>query len=231
VVRENQAYSLESQNSCLTELRNEPSFLKIRPLLAKNPVPHQNATGVNSQTLLRIAGRLWHCINKRINKENISLIVRSGESTSYAGLSYQPRMWQQKSVPRVNWLYQERRRGKQRRVTGNKKDREGKRSKFSKLRGKERQCKAVKTKLSLGLIKHHSLGAPGEWSYASPFLTSGIDGGECSDSRPYRFNPGVKPSDTHHIRGSVGFRVCLDVRKNRKFSCPYRESNPRFLSC
>jgi hypothetical protein len=41
-----------------------------------------------------------------------------------------------------------------------------------------------------------------EMYVAPPFLTSALDGGEWSDSRPDRFTPGERAHDTHWIRAS-----------------------------
>jgi hypothetical protein len=57
------------------------------------------------------------------------------------------------------------------------------------------------------------------------FLTSALDGGEWSASRPCRFTPG-----SHWIIGWVGLRVGLDaVEKRKSFHC--RESNPGRPAC
>jgi hypothetical protein len=51
------------------------------------------------------------------------------------------------------------------------------------------------------------------------FLTSSLDGGEWSSSRPDRFTPG-----THMMGGWVGSRAGLGVVEKRKIL--HRESNP-----
>jgi hypothetical protein len=57
-------------------------------------------------------------------------------------------------------------------------------------------------------------------------VTSVLDGGEWSVSRPGRFTPGERAPDTHWIGGWVGPRAVLDavVRKIPSFR---RESNHR----
>jgi len=49
-----------------------------------------------------------------------------------------------------------------------------------------------------------------------PFLTSGLEGGEWSTSRPGRFTPGEKSPGTHRIGGWVGTRAGLDAVAKRK---------------
>jgi hypothetical protein len=70
----------------------------------------------------------------------------------------------------------------------------------------------------------------GEWTHrAPPFLTSALDGGEWSASRPCRFTPGERTCGTHWIVDAVGRRVGLDLVKERKiFHC--WESNPGWAS-
>jgi hypothetical protein len=46
---------------------------------------------------------------------------------------------------------------------------------------------------------------------APPFLTSALEGGEWSDSRPCRFNAGKSAPGTHWIGGWVGPRAGLDA--------------------
>jgi hypothetical protein len=58
-------------------------------------------------------------------------------------------------------------------------------------------------------------------------LTSALDGGEWSDSRPGRFTPRERAPGTHWIGGWVGPRVVLDAVVKRKIPSPRRESNPR----
>jgi hypothetical protein len=66
-----------------------------------------------------------------------------------------------------------------------------------------------------------------EWRYSSTHsLTSGLDGGEWSDSRPGHFNPRERVTSTHWIGGWVGPCAGLDMVSNREVPSPYRESNP-----
>jgi hypothetical protein len=62
------------------------------------------------------------------------------------------------------------------------------------------------------------------------FLTSAVAGGECSTSRPGRFNPGERASGTFWIGGWVGPRASLDAVEMRKFlTLPGLELRP--LGC
>jgi hypothetical protein len=71
-------------------------------------------------------------------------------------------------------------------------------------------------------------GVLGEWRYISTHsLTSALDGGEWSASRPGRFTPSERDPGTHWIGGWVGPRAVLDAVVKRKISSPRRESNPR----
>jgi hypothetical protein len=65
----------------------------------------------------------------------------------------------------------------------------------------------------------------GSGGVAPPFLTSALDGGEWSASRPARFTPGERAPGTHWITDWVGPRAGLDTAKKREISCPCRESN------
>jgi hypothetical protein len=58
-------------------------------------------------------------------------------------------------------------------------------------------------------------------------LTSALDGGEWSASRPGRFTPKERASGTHWIGGWMGPRAVLDAMVKRKIPSPRRESNPR----
>jgi hypothetical protein len=58
-------------------------------------------------------------------------------------------------------------------------------------------------------------------------LTSTLDGGEWSDSRPGRFTPREGIPGTHWIGGRVGPRAILDAVVKIKIPSPRRESNPR----
>jgi hypothetical protein len=62
------------------------------------------------------------------------------------------------------------------------------------------------------------------------FLTSALDGGNWSASRPYRFTPGERAPDTHWIGGWMDPRTGLNAVKKRKIF-PRRESNPGLQSC
>jgi hypothetical protein len=58
-------------------------------------------------------------------------------------------------------------------------------------------------------------------------LTSALDGGEWSDSRPGRFTSKERTPVTHWIGGWVGPRTVLDAVVKRKIPSSRRESNPR----
>jgi hypothetical protein len=65
----------------------------------------------------------------------------------------------------------------------------------------------------------------GEWRYSSTHsLTSALDGGEWSASRPGRFTPWERIRGTHWIRGWVGPRAVLDAAVKRKFYSPELEN-------
>jgi hypothetical protein len=57
-------------------------------------------------------------------------------------------------------------------------------------------------------------------------LTSALDGGEWSASRPGRFTPRERASGTHWKGGWVGLRAVLDAVVKRKIPSTLRESNP-----
>jgi hypothetical protein len=59
------------------------------------------------------------------------------------------------------------------------------------------------------------------------FLTSALDGGQWSASRPGRFTLGERAPGTHWVGGWVGTRAVLDAVVKRKIPSPRRESNPR----
>jgi hypothetical protein len=90
-------------------------------------------------------------------------------------------------------------------------------------------CK-VKVKLSLCFLfnwapRHE--GVLGEWRYSSMHsLTSALDGGEWSASRPGRFPPRDRAPGTHWIGGWVGPRAGLDAVSKRNVPTLCRESNP-----
>jgi hypothetical protein len=54
----------------------------------------------------------------------------------------------------------------------------------------------------------------GSGGIAPPLLTSALDGGEWSASRPGRFIPGERPPGTHQVGGWVGPRAGLDADFN-----------------
>jgi hypothetical protein len=69
-----------------------------------------------------------------------------------------------------------------------------------------------------------------DWKYSSTHsLTSALDGGEWSASRPGRFTPRERALGTNWIRGWLGPRAVLDALVKRKIPIPCRESNPRTL--
>jgi hypothetical protein len=57
-------------------------------------------------------------------------------------------------------------------------------------------------------------------------LTSTLDGGEWSDSRPGRFAPRGKAPGNHWIGGWVDPRAVLDAVVKRRIPIPRQESNP-----
>jgi hypothetical protein len=72
-------------------------------------------------------------------------------------------------------------------------------------------------------------GVLGEWRYNSSThsLTSALDGGEWSASRPGRFTPRERAPGNHWIEGWVGPRAVLDAAVKRKIPSLRRESNPK----
>jgi hypothetical protein len=58
-------------------------------------------------------------------------------------------------------------------------------------------------------------------------LTSALDGGGWSASRPGRFNLWERAPSTHWKGGWVGFRAVQDAVMKRKIPSPRRESKPR----
>jgi hypothetical protein len=87
-------------------------------------------------------------------------------------------------------------------------------------------CKVKKkVKLSRYTPWRHIMGERRYSSYS--FLTSILDGGEWSASRPGRaLPPGKEPPGTHWIGGWVGPRAGLDAQARRKILCLCRGSNP-----
>jgi hypothetical protein len=68
----------------------------------------------------------------------------------------------------------------------------------------------------------------GAWMYISIHsLTSALDGGEWSASRPGRFTPKERATHTHSIGDWVGPRADLDTVVKRKIPSSRHESNPR----
>jgi hypothetical protein len=59
------------------------------------------------------------------------------------------------------------------------------------------------------------------------FMTSALDGGEWSASRPSRFTRRERAPFTHQIEGLVGSRVGLDAVVKREIPNPCLDSNPR----
>jgi hypothetical protein len=59
------------------------------------------------------------------------------------------------------------------------------------------------------------------------FLTSALDGGEWSASRPGCITPRERAPGTHWIGGWVGPRAVLDAVVKTKIPSPRRESSPR----
>jgi hypothetical protein len=71
-------------------------------------------------------------------------------------------------------------------------------------------------------------GVLGEWMYSyTHSLTSALDGGEWSASRPGHFTSRERVAGTHWIGGWVGPRAVLDAVVKRKIPSHRRESNPR----
>jgi hypothetical protein len=58
------------------------------------------------------------------------------------------------------------------------------------------------------------------------FLTSALDGGEWSASRPGHFNPRERTPGTHWIGDWVGPSAGLDAVMRRKFSAPIGTRTP-----
>jgi hypothetical protein len=60
----------------------------------------------------------------------------------------------------------------------------------------------------------------GSEGIAPPFLTSALDGGERSVSRPVRVSPRERASGTHWIGGWVGPRTGRDAMEQRTIFAP-----------
>jgi hypothetical protein len=93
-------------------------------------------------------------------------------------------------------------------------------------------CKYSFVKVKLSLYFFFKLSTTpwrriGEWRYSyTHSLTSALDGGEWSASRPGRFTPRERAISTHWIGGWVGTRAVLDTVVKRKITSRRRESNP-----
>jgi hypothetical protein len=82
--------------------------------------------------------------------------------------------------------------------------------------------KVKKVKLSLCLTKHHAMKT--HWGVEvqlHAFLTSALDGGEWSASRPGCFTPKERSPGTHWIGGWVCPRALLDAVMKRQISSPF----------
>jgi hypothetical protein len=82
--------------------------------------------------------------------------------------------------------------------------------------------------LSLCLTKHHAMKM--YWGVEvklHAFLTSALNGGEWSASRPGRFTPRETAPGTHWIGGWMDPKASVDAVVKRKIPSPRRESNPR----
>jgi hypothetical protein len=68
----------------------------------------------------------------------------------------------------------------------------------------------------------------GEWRYSSTLsLTSALDGGEWSASRPASFTPRGRDAGNHWVGGWLGSRAVRDAVVEKKIPSPRRELNPR----
>jgi hypothetical protein len=84
----------------------------------------------------------------------------------------------------------------------------------------------VKLSLCFNWAPRHR-GVLEEWRYSSTHsLTSALDGGEWSATRPGRFTPRERAPGTHWVRGRVGPKAVLDAVVKKKIPSPRRESNP-----
>jgi hypothetical protein len=71
------------------------------------------------------------------------------------------------------------------------------------------------------LTQHHTMKAYWEWRYSSAHsLTSALDGGEWSASRPGCFTPRERAPDIHWIGDWVGPRAVLDAMVKKKIPSP-----------
>jgi hypothetical protein len=89
----------------------------------------------------------------------------------------------------------------------------------------------VKLSLCFFLTKHHTMKEYcGVEEDLHAFLTSTLNGGEWSASRPGCFTPRERAPGTHWIGGWVGPRTCMDVVAKRKIPSLCRDSNPKSYS-
>jgi hypothetical protein len=72
-------------------------------------------------------------------------------------------------------------------------------------------ARKVKINLSLCLIKHYAMETYETMEVWHQLLTSSLDGGEWSASRPSRFTLGDRASGTYWTGTWVGRRAALDV--------------------
>jgi hypothetical protein len=96
------------------------------------------------------------------------------------------------------------------------------------MQKKSQKHKTVKVKLSLccNWAPRHE-GLLGEWRYSSTnSLTSALDGGEWSASRPGRYTSRERAPGTHWIGGWVGRRAVLDAVVKRKIPTSPRGIEP-----
>jgi hypothetical protein len=87
--------------------------------------------------------------------------------------------------------------------------------------------KHVKVDVNLSLCFNWAPRHTGVEIQLHAFLTSALDGGERSASRPGLFTPRGRAPDTHWIGGWVGPRAVLDAVVKRKIPSPCRDSNPQ----
>jgi hypothetical protein len=83
-------------------------------------------------------------------------------------------------------------------------------------------------KFSLCLTEHRAMKTYWGLGYsATHSLTSALEGGEWSASRPARFTLRNPPPRINYTGGRVGSRAGLDAVVKRKIPSPRQESNPR----
>jgi hypothetical protein len=66
----------------------------------------------------------------------------------------------------------------------------------------------------------------GSGDIAALFLTSALDGGDWSASRPGHFTPGERFPGNHWIGGCVGRRAGLDAVEEKNLALPGVETGP-----